>query len=230
MRIHFILHETFEGPGCISDWIKQKHYEVTISRTYLPEAFPGPDQFDCLIIMGGTMSTCEEKKYSWLQSEKDFIRKSVESGKIILGICFGAQLIAEALGGKVHKAKEKEIGWFPVKLRKDHLPEELRNLPENQTVFHWHGDTFDLPDGAMLLASSEATMNQAFIFGEKVMAFQYHYEITGEAIGLMLDNLGWQLKKEKYVQKPDEIIKGMNHISENNLSMFKIMDYLDSFK
>lgn len=230
MKIHFVLHETFEGPGCMHDWIKLKGYQVTVNRTFLHEAYPGMDQFDWLIIMGGTMSTREEEKHRWLQAEKKFILKSVESGKIILGICFGAQLIAEVLGAKVYEAKEKEIGWFPVNLIKNNLPEELNTLPESTTVFHWHGDTFDLPDGAIRLASSETTINQAFLYRDKVIALQYHHEVTKEAIGLMLDNLGWQLKKDRYVQSVEEIMKGTGHISENNRIMFKILDYLDCHK
>ncbi len=230
MKIHLILHETFEGPGCIDDWIKQKGYEVRISRTYLGATYSSTDRFDWLIIMGGTMSTCEEEKHRWLQTEKEFIRKAVESGKIVLGICFGAQLIAEVLGGKVYQAKEKEIGWFPVNLIKNKFPAELSTLPESMTVFHWHSDTFDLPDGAVHLASSEITKNQAFLHKGKVMAIQYHHEVTKEAIGLMLDNSGWQLKKDRYVQTAEEIIKGFGHISENNRIMFKIMDYLDGLK
>ncbi len=230
MKIHFVLHETFEGPGCMNDWIKLKGYQVSLNRTFLHETYPAMDQFDWLIIMGGTMSTNEEDKHRWLHAEKKFILKSVESGKIILGICFGAQLIAEVLGAKVYEAKEKEIGWFPVNLIKNNLPEELNTLPESTTVFHWHGDTFDLPDGAIRLASSETTINQAFLYRDKVIALQYHHEVTKEAIGLMLDNLGWQLKKDRYVQSVEEIMKGTGHISENNRIMFKILDYLDCHK
>jgi GMP synthase-like glutamine amidotransferase len=230
MKIHFVLHETFEGPGCINDWIKLKGYQVSISRTFLQETYPAMDQFDWLIIMGGTMSTYEEEEHKWLRAEKRFIRKSVESGKTVLGICFGAQLIAEVLGAKVYQAEEKEIGWFPVKLMQKNMPEELRPLPESTFVFHWHGDTFDLPEGAIHLASSVTTINQAFLYKGKVMALQYHHEVTREALAVMLDNLGWQLKKERYVQSAEEIIKGARHISENNRLMFKIMDYLDCHK
>ena len=191
----------------MNDWIKLKGYQVSLNRTFLHETYPAMDQFDWLIIMGGTMSTNEEDKHRWLHAEKKFIRKSVESEKIVLGICFGAQLIAEIL----------------------EAPEQVRALLD-RPVFHWHGDTFDLPDGAIRLASSEATINQAFLYKDKVMALQYHHEVTRDSIGLMLDNLGWQLKKDKYVQSAEEIIKGTGHISENNRIMFKIMDYLDGHK
>jgi GMP synthase-like glutamine amidotransferase len=230
MRIHFLMHETFEGPGCIDDWIKQKGYTVKISRTFLREPYPGMEYFDWLIIMGGTMSVFEEEKYNWLKTEKEFIRQSVESGKIILGICFGAQLVAEVLGAKVYQAKEKEIGWFPVNLIKSNLPSILKTLPANPTVFHWHGDTFDLPEGAIHLASSEANVNQAFLYRNKVLALQYHHEINKKAMNLMLENMGKQLKKDRYVQAADEIMSGANHINENNLIMFMIMDFLDTLK
>lgn len=227
MKIHFVLHETFEGPGCMNDWIKQKGYRISVNRTFLNETYPAMDQFDWLIIMGGTMSTYEEEKHKWLKIEKEFIRQTIETGKIVLGICFGAQLIAEALGGRVYKAKVREIGWYPVNLISSNLPAILKTLPGNPVVFHWHGDTFDLPDGAIRLASSEATINQSFLYRDKVMALQYHHEATEEAIGLMIDNSGWQLKKDRYVQSAEEIMKGTGHISENNRIMFKILDYLD---
>ena len=230
MRIHCNLHETFEGPGCINDWIKQKDYITTASHTYLNETYPSMEQFDWLIIMGGTMSTYEEEKHKWLQAEKKFIRQAIESDKIVLGICFGAQMIAEALGGKVYPAKEQEIGWFPIDMNKNNLPAGLSPLPVNPTVFHWHGDTFDLPDEAVHLASSEATINQAFIYHNRVMALQYHHELTTKAISLMNEKLGAQLSKARYVQSAEEIMKGVSHIDENSRIMFKIMDYLDSCK
>ncbi len=229
VKIHCIMHETFEGPGCMLDWIHQKGYLITYSRTYLHELYPATDRFDWLIIMGGTMSAGEEDKHRWLAKEKEFIRKSVESGKIVLGICFGAQLIAEALGGKVYQAEEKEIGWFPVNLKKSNLPAQLATLPENPVVFHWHGDTFDLPEKAVHLASSKATINQAFLYCDKVVALQYHHEVTQDAVELMLLNLEQQLKKTRFVQSKEEILMGLRYIGENNRIMYKIMNYLDTF-
>jgi GMP synthase (glutamine-hydrolysing) len=230
MKIQFILHETFEGPGCIEDWIRQKGWHAASSRTYLHESYPETDCYDWLIIMGGSMSTWEEKKYPWLKAEKDFILKSIESGKIVLGICFGAQLIAEVLGGKVYQAKEEEIGWYPVNLFKTNFPLQLRTLEENPVVFHWHSDTFNLPLGAIHLASSQATKNQAFLYKDKILALQYHHEVNDKSIGHMLDSMGSQPEKGRFVQTPQEIIAGMKHINGNHQTMFRILDYLNSCK
>lgn len=228
MRLHCILHETFEGPACIKTWTDRKGYPVSYTRTFLSEPYPAINEFDWLIIMGGGMGVNEESAYSWLKPEKEFIGQAVKSGKIILGICFGAQLLAEALGAKVYSAEEQEIGWFPVKLFKENWPVELREIPESMTVFHWHGDTYTLPDSAVLLASSELTKNQAFLYNDKILALQFHFEVDKAAVESMLGNVGKSLRKSSYVQTAKEIGADTKFINENNRVMFKILDYLNS--
>lgn len=228
MRIHCILHETFEGPACINTWIKLKGYSVSYTRTFLSEPYPAVNDFDWLIIMGGGMSVNEESAFNWLKPEKEFIREAVNSDKIILGICFGAQLLAEALGAMVYSAQEQEIGWFPVKLFKENWSAILKEIPESMTVFHWHGDTFSLPDSVLLLASSELTKNQAFLYNDKILALQFHFEIDRSAVESMLGNAGKSLRKSKYVQTANEIGANLKYIRDNNRIMFKILDYLNS--
>ncbi|MBN2613053.1 MAG: type 1 glutamine amidotransferase [Bacteroidales bacterium] len=228
MRIHYIMHETFEGLGCIHQWIMQHNHEVTLTRSYLSEPYPPADDIDWLIIMGGGMSTYEEDKHPWLKTEKQFIRRSIDSGKIVLGICLGAQLVADALGAKVYPGTYPEIGWFPVSLNTKNLPRELKHLPQSLTVFHWHGDTFDLPEGAIHLASSEATINQAFIYKEKVLALQFHYEMDEISVKTMLSHAGTHLQKSKYVQTAEEIMAGMHFTAENNRIMYNLLDYLQN--
>ncbi len=227
MRIHCIFHETFEGLGCIKSWIKQKGHQVTETRTFLFEPYPETDDFDWLIIMGGALSINEEDKFPWLKIEKNFIHRTIDADKIVLGICFGAQLIAEALGSKIYKNKYQEIGWFPVKIHKNNLPSELKSIPESLTVFHWHGDTFDLPQNVIHIAESVATPNQAFLYKEKVLALQFHFEMDEKAINMMLDHTGNKLLKDRYVQLVDEIVAGKQYIEKNNRIMFMILDYLE---
>ncbi|MFO7656520.1 MAG: type 1 glutamine amidotransferase [Bacteroidales bacterium] len=228
MKIHYIMHETFEGLGCIHQWINRNNHEVTVTRTFLSESYPDTGDFDWLIIMGGTMSTCEEDKYPWLKTEKQFIRRAIDSGKVVLGICLGAQLIADALGARVYPGKCTERGWFPVSLNVKNLPRELKDTPQTLTVFHWHGDTFDLPEGAVHLAASEITLNQAFLYKEKVLALQFHYEIDETSVKAMLENAGGHLRKSKYTQTADEISEGVHYTEENNRIMFSLLNYLQN--
>src|SRR5579871_6354431 len=147
IRFHCIQHVPFETPGNIQIWAKEKGHSLSYTHIYNNEELPAINDFDVLIIMGGPMSIHDEKEFSWLKKEKEFIKSAIQENKKILGICLGSQLIADALGAKVYNNKEKEIGFMPVKFFKDNSEE---------IVFHWHGETFDLPEGATLRASTEA--------------------------------------------------------------------------
>lgn len=229
MRIHCIIHEPFEGIGCIKKWIQLKGHSLSFTLTFNKEAFPKTENFDWLIIMGGGMSVYEDKKYPGLRTEKRFLKKVIKEKKTILGICLGSQFLADALGAKVYPAIEKEIGWFPLTLNKDNWPEQLQSLPQTITVFHWHGDTFDLPDNTVHLASSELTLNQAFLYNDNALALQYHYEVDEEAVKLMIEHADEELSaKGLYIQKKEQIVEGLKYVEENNKIMFQILDYLES--
>ncbi|NJK84994.1 MAG: hypothetical protein HC906_02460 [Bacteroidales bacterium] len=131
MNIHCIIHEKYEGIGCIHTWIRNKNHSVTFTKVYDEEPFPDTSQFDWLIIMGGSMSVYEEDKYPVIKIEKEFIGKCIHENKTILGICLGAQFLAAVLGSKVYPGKEREIGWFPILINKENLPLPLRFIPEN---------------------------------------------------------------------------------------------------
>ena len=228
MKIHFIFHERFEGPGCIEKWASEKKYQWSVTRTYANGPFPDMQSFDWLIIMGGGMSVYEEEKYAFLKDEKKFIDECVKQGKTILGICLGSQLLADVLGSKVYPAKEKEIGWFPVNIIRENLPPELRTLPEVVIPLHWHGDTFVLPEKSIRLASSEITPNQAFLHKHNVMALQYHYEIDNNALDRMLNHAYNDNDNGPYIQSREQILKGADNIELNNSIMFSILDYLEA--
>ena len=116
MRIHYLQHESHEGLGCIEDWAKRKGHLITSTKFYEDSKLPDLSAFDFLIIMGGSMGVNDEDKYKWLKSEKDFIKRTINSKKPVLGICLGSQLIADALGAKVYPNKYKEIGWMDIKM------------------------------------------------------------------------------------------------------------------
>ena len=210
MRAHYLQHVPFEGLGSIAPWLESAGYQITGTKLYESTTIPNPEQFDLLIIMGGPMSVNDEERFPWLRIEKQFIRHTIESGKAVLGICLGAQLIASALGESVYPNRRKEIGWFPiegiegVEGASPQRGSTFRFAPSVE-VFHWHGDTFDLPEGAVLLARSEACENQAFQLGENVIGLQFHLETTPESAEAIVTNCREELLPSKFVQ-PEAIM------------------------
>ena len=174
MKLHYLQHVSFEGLGMIEDWAIAQGAEISASQLFNGDPLPNLGSFDWLVIMGGPMGIHDHAEHPWLIAEKEFIRAAIGDGKTVLGICLGAQLIADVLGAKVYPGPQKEIGWFPIR-RASGAPDLI---PEELTVFHWHGDTFDIPAGAIHLASSAACKNQGFIYGDRVVAFQFHMETT----------------------------------------------------
>jgi GMP synthase (glutamine-hydrolysing) len=162
-----------------------------------------------------------------LSSEKEFIKQAVTENKKILGVCLGAQLLASALGAKVYPAKAKEIGWFPIQFTS--VARESSFFPdiEHFTVFHWHGETFDLPFGAQRIASSVINQNQGFIFGKKVVGLQFHFEVTKESIESLIMNAHDDFDDGQFVQAPLEIRQGfLEHIPSNNNAMYNLLNFL----
>jgi GMP synthase (glutamine-hydrolysing) len=225
MKIHCIQHETFEGLAHIGKWILERHHELNYTLTYRDEQFPVHPDFELLIIMGGTASVYETGEDRRVLKEKEFIEKAIRMNKKVLGICFGAQILANILGAKVYPSQHREIGWFPVYFNQE-LKKKLNFLPTEITAFHWHGDTFDLPQGAIHLAFSDCTANQGFIYKENVMALQFHLEMNESAIRNLLSELDHTLIPEKFVQSDSEIKKRVDLFQENNKLMESFLDYL----
>src|SRR4030042_451454 len=160
MKIHFFQHVHFEGAGSISGWIEKNGHHESITRFYTADPFPPIDEIDWLFIMGGPMGACDDLQYFWLREEKKFIEEAIRRKKIVVGICLGAQILATVLGAKIYPNRHKEIGWFPVEMMpKAVVSKHLRWMPSKIEVFQWHGDTFDLPDGAVLAATGKACTN-----------------------------------------------------------------------
>jgi GMP synthase (glutamine-hydrolysing) len=178
MRVLAFRHVPFEGVGLIAPALEKRGLSLEYVDLYRPLA-KAPEIADVagLIFLGGPMSVNDPLPY--LKHEADFIVQAVERRQPVLGICLGSQLVARALGGRVYPNPVKEIGWFDI-----HLMEGASNDPlfsgvnPSETVFHWHGETFDLPPGATHLAYSEACRNQAFRFGPNVYGLQFHLEVT----------------------------------------------------
>ncbi len=205
MRAHYLQHVPFEGLGGIEAWIDSAGWEKTCTRFFAGDGLPVPESIDLLVIMGGPMSVNDEEEFPWLAEEKRFIRRVVELEKPVLGVCLGAQLIAASLGARIYPNEVKEIGWYPV-CRVDPAASGSFCFPEEITVFHWHGETFDLPAGAVHLARSAGCRHQAFQYGRSVIGLQFHLETTPQSARLLVENCRQELAEARYVQGEQEIM------------------------
>lgn len=183
MNVLILKHAEIEGPGLIEDFLVQQDISYQTLDLYLNMPLPKPENFTHILILGGPMNVYEEDQYPFLRNEDLFIKEAIQRGKSILGICLGAQLIAKALGAKVFKAPGKEIGWYDVSLTRVGSQDPLfSNLPKKFSVFQWHEDTFEIPEGGQWIAKSSPVSHQAFRYGENVYGLQFHLEVTEEMI------------------------------------------------
>lgn len=205
MRAHCFQHVPFEGLGSIKPWLDANGYGLTCTRFFESADLPEPGNVDLLVILGGPMSVNDEEIFPWLAPEKQFVREFIASGKPVLGICLGAQLLANAMGAAVFPNPVKEIGWFPVRAA-NAVGASVFRFPPSETVFHWHGETFDLPSGAIRLAESERCKNQAFQLGKRAIGLQFHLETTPQSANDIVSNCRNELVPARYIQTGEEIL------------------------
>lgn len=218
MRVHYLQHVPFENAANIGKWAKENGHSLTKTEIFEGEPFPDIEGIDMLAIMGGLMNIYQYRDYPWLKEEKVFIEKSIEKEIKVIGICLGAQLIADVLGARVTQNPYVEIGWHEVTLNNAGIGSDiLRDFPKTFTAFHWHGDTFEIPAGARHLASSKACKNQAFQYKENVIGLQFHFEYSQESIEKMLDNCSDELIDAPYIQNKNQIRQNYNLINNNTL-------------
>ena len=230
MRAHYLQHVPFESLGSIEPWLKTNGYEITKTPFFESAELPDIDKIDLLIVMGGPMSVNDEDVLPWLISEKQFIRDTIGTGKPVLGVCLGAQLIASALGANVYKNSVKEIGWFPIERVSSDGGSTL-SFPPSMEVFHWHGETLDLPAGATRLARSEACENQAFQLGRRVIGLQFHLETTPESARAIVFNCRAELIPSQYVQTEAQILSAKSENYEIiNQMMANVLSFLQQGK
>jgi GMP synthase-like glutamine amidotransferase len=226
MHAHYFQHVPFEGLGSIEPWLKKAGYWITNTKFFESTDLPDSNAIDLLIVMGGPMSVNDEDIFPWLVREKEFIRDMIRSGKPVMGICLGAQLIASAMGAAVYRNPVKEIGWYAIN-GVSFADRSIFSFPERSEVFHWHGETFDLPAGAIRLAGSKGCENQAFQIGRSVIGLQFHLETTPESAEKMVLHCRDELIPSQYVQTEEEILSVKPEIYRTiNRMMDNILTFL----
>ena len=225
IKVHYFQHVEFEGLGRIEEWVTLSRHSLTATKFFDNIWFPEISDFDILIIMGGPMSVNEENKFPWLAEEKKFIRKAIDAGKVVIGICLGSQLVSAALGAKVYQNKEKEIGWFDIELTCFAKSDKLFfDMDDKLKVFQWHGDTFDIPEKAVHLAFSKGCKNQAYSYKDKVLALQFHLEPTQNSLRQMVDAGRDELKSARYVQTEQELLRYDQLIESSREILFTLLN------
>ncbi len=231
MRIRCLQHVPFEGPAAIANWARSRTHALEFTRLYEGDSLPNSAEFDWLLVMGGPMGVHDAREHGWLAREKWLIRSAIEGGKIVVGVCLGAQLIADALGAKVYRGHHKEIGWFDVELTPDgERSLVFGGLPRRIRAFHWHADTYDMPDGAVRLAGNSAFAEQAFSFGGRVLGMQFHLESTEESVRRMVDEGAREIGPGPFVQRVEDILsEPAGGFRRMHRSMFHVLDRLAGF-
>lgn len=215
-----IEHEICTTLGTVEEWLLKENYDIHFLKFYKGDTEKNLiyqiDEYQMIFILGGTMNVDECHLHPWLKKEKDFIKKIILNDNKIIGLCLGAQLLSDALGGKVQNANEWEVGWQEI---------EFMNR-EKLTVFQWHGQAFIPPADAKTFAKSHSCSHQYVSFKKNIIGFQFHPEVNEEWIRSSLDTDNYP-RPGPYVQSPEDILKNMHHMNKLKSWFFGI---LSSFK
>lgn len=227
MKIAILQHVAFETPGAIAEWAAARQHKLCVCPLYDGAPLPELSDFDMLVVLGGSMSVHDEKEHAWLAAEKALIKEAIFAQKYVVGICLGAQLIAATLGATVTRNPVKEIGWFPVTVEDSAAGHPiLKGLNPAMIVFHWHGDTFDLPKGALHLMSSKVCLHQAFLYGKRVLGLQFHLEMKEEEIGSIIMHCGNEVQPSATIQDADTMLTQPHAIVACTHALFALLDNL----
>lgn len=230
LRLHGLRHERFEKEAEIAAWALERGHSLTHTDLWNSELPPDPASFDFLVVMGGPMNIYEEDKFPWLAREKRFLAASIEAGKLVLGVCLGAQLLADVLGGKVTRGRHPEIGWHQVQAGPDAAKSRVfASLPAQYEAFHWHGDTFSIPPGALWTAKSEACAHQAFsAHGDRVVGLQFHLETNAESMAELATNCADEIivdpVQRPYVQPAKAMQERPERLASLRGLLFEVLD------
>ena len=202
-----LQHVACEEPGVIADALQRRGLSARIVRIHDGEPVPRALDGAALVVMGGPMGVYEADRYPHLRDELRLIEDAVRAGRPVLGVCLGSQLVAAALGARVYPGGYKEIGWYPVELSTAAADDPLfGDVPRRFTPLVWHGDVFDLPRGAVSLASSALTAHQAFRFGDCVYGLLFHLELSPAQLAAMVSAFGDEIAAAEV--PPEAILDG----------------------
>jgi GMP synthase-like glutamine amidotransferase len=225
MRLHILQHVPFEDEGAIGSWANLRRHTLTRTRLFDTDRFPPQKRFDALIVLGGPMNVYDYDRHSWLLHEKTYILDAIRRGTPVLGVCLGAQLIADVMGARIRRNPCREIGWFPVSLlsagRRSYL---FSHSPGGFTACHWHDDTFSIPQGAVRIAKSDACANQAFMIGNMVIGLQFHLEYSARNLKAMIRKAGNKLVEERFVQVAADLLADPSRIQAAQELLFTLLD------
>lgn len=228
LHIHIFQHVKSDVPKSISDWLEMRGHSYEVTKFPIDPTLPDIEDIDWLIVLGGPMSVHDEDKLSWLKSEKDFIKKMIDAQKPVLGFCLGGQLVAQALGAEVYKAKLKEVGWYPVYTKRGFGNNKIfKYFPDTFTAFHWHTESFSLPEGARVVASSPACENQIIVYDNNVVAIQCHLELDPEIIEKYIGKSADFLVKDDFVQTAEEIRSNMTYSKLSNDLLHEVLTKME---
>ena len=227
MRLHWLQHVPFEGLGCMAEWFHSRDHELACTRLFEEYSLPSLEDFDWLVVMGGPMGVEDSSTFPWLIPEINLIRSAIINGKRVLGVCLGAQLIAAAMDAKVSRNPHKEIGWFPVNKTRAENTAFTKEIPKTFDAFHWHGDTFDIPQGTEHLVSSAATSNQGFCVGRIALALQFHLELRAGDANRIAEACHDDLTPGTYVQQPEEFTMKKDLFEDANKLMGRLLETLE---
>ncbi|UCF31345.1 MAG: type 1 glutamine amidotransferase [bacterium] len=210
-------HDPFEGPGLIADMLEGRGIPFVVVEAHEDDPFPlSPAGYSGIVSLGGPMSANEDLFF--LNREKAFLAEAGKRGIPILGVCLGAQLLASALGARIYPGEKPEVGWGEVRLTPEGGQDRiLTGVDDVLPVLHWHGDTFDLPKDAVLLASTAEYPHQAFRWGDRAYGFQFHLEINEE---MVRDWVKEDTARDGgLISDPDPILSGVKaHLAKVNLA------------
>lgn len=222
MRVLVFQHTPEEVPGSLLPWLKKRNLSHQIFHTYEGSAFPRPEEFDWLIVLGGPMNVDETHIHPWLLKEKEFISHWLKTEKPYLGICLGGQLLAQCLGAKVKKNTVREIGLWPMTKTESQHP-FFESWPITISVFQWHEDTFELPQNCTSYFTSPACANQAFSVGKNRIGLQFHPEAEIPWILGNYSDFQYQAS-ETYVQSKEECEKKFSLIPDMEKNFHDLLD------
>lgn len=226
LRLHGIRHESFEREAEIAAWAESRGHGLSHTDLWRGESLPELSSFDWLLVLGGPMGVYDEDAHPWLAGEKRFLRACVDAGKRLLGVCLGAQLLSVVLGGQVTKNRCREIGWFEVQATPQAAQSRaFAGLPPRFEAFHWHGDTFSIPEGALWTAKSEACAHQAFeACAGRVVGLQFHLEANAESLREIAEHCADEIILDPQKQPCIQPVSAMLERPERLLALRGLLD------